>query len=196
MLQTHRDVGLFGIRHRTWMIFLGVLVGVQFLFLLKSGGGGGSDPSQGSLQLFVKSVSTKRVALVMPLHTDQSRVLLKRFASWNDKRFPCQNRREHHMMDLLFYLGPGASQNQAAIDGFLKTEARTCFRKVEVIRAAPQPPGGTESEVIGFGVMLGEVHMIFNTFSRKHSRSIGFLIITRSNPTMTFSFTCHLVFRK
>jgi hypothetical protein len=115
VLATHRDVGLLGVRHRTWMIFLAVLVGVQFVFLLRSGG---PDPMEGTLQSFVKSVSTKRVAIVMPLHNDQSRVLTKRFASWNDKRFPCANRREHHMMDLLFYLGPGASLNQGAIDDF------------------------------------------------------------------------------
>lgn len=149
VLATHRDVGLLGIRHRTWMIFLVVLVFVQFLFLVRSGGG--SDPNEGSLQTFVKRVSTRRVAIVMPLHSDQSRVLTKRFASWNDKRFPCANRREHHMMDLLFYLGPGASVNQGAIDGFIKSEARKCFRKVEVIKAPPLPPGVVEAEVCGRG---------------------------------------------
>jgi hypothetical protein len=144
VLATHRDVGLLGIRHRSWMIVLGVLVFVQFVFLIRSGS---PDPLVGSLQLFVKSVATRRVCIVMPLHSDQTKALSKRFSSWNDKRFPCANKREHHMMDFLFYLGPNANANQVVIDAFMKSEARKCFRNVEIIKAVPLPPGLTESEV-------------------------------------------------
>ena len=81
--------GLFGIRHRTYMIVLLVLLAVQLLYSL---GASSSDPFEGSLETYVKSVRTKRVALIVPLHDDHTKMLAKRFRSWNGKRFPCLNR--------------------------------------------------------------------------------------------------------
>lgn len=64
------------------MIVLLVLVVVQFLFSLTSSGASSNrDPNEGTLDTFVKSVSTKRVALVIPLHDDQTKTLTKRFNS-------------------------------------------------------------------------------------------------------------------
>ena len=51
------------------------------------------------------------------------------------------------MMDLVFYLGPQANSNMGAIEAFIKTEARKCFRKLEIVRAVPMPPGVHEAEV-------------------------------------------------
>lgn len=44
------------------------------------------------------------------------------------------------MMDVLFYMGPGASVNTATIESlFTQTEARKCFRDVKIISAPPAP---------------------------------------------------------
>jgi hypothetical protein len=119
------------------MVFLFALVIVQFLFSLRgSGGASTSNPLEGSLETYVKSVKTKRVALVMPLHRDETKVLKKRFRSWNKKRYPCANKREHHMLDVVFYVGQNAKMNLDTIrTEFEHTEARKCFREVKVVMA-------------------------------------------------------------
>jgi len=153
VLATHRDVGLFGIRHRTYMIVLLVLLAVQLLYSL---GASSSDPFEGSLETYVKSVRTKRVALIVPLHDDHTKMLAKRFRSWNGKRFPCLNRREHHMMDLVFYMGAGAQVNSALIEtDFTNTEARKCFAAIRFVSAPSPPPNSIESE---------EVHSFYRVF--------------------------------
>jgi len=124
---------------------LAVLVVVQFLFSL----GHGKDATEvleGSLETFIKQVSTKRVALVMPLHKDETVMLKKRFEKWNGKRKPCLNGREHHQLDMVFYLGTEAGGNREVIDKyFTETPARACFREVRFI-TLPQHELDRESE--------------------------------------------------
>ena len=105
------------------------------------------DPLEGTLERFVKTVATRRVALVMPLHSDQTALLTKRFRSWSGRRSPCASRREHHRTDLVFYLGPHAKSNVAVIEReFMPSEARRCFRNVVFVHGLPVPVGSSEAE--------------------------------------------------
>ena len=128
------------------MIVLLILVVLQFLGSLGHGSEN-ENPFEGSLETYVRSVKTKRVALIMPLHGDNLKVLHKRFKAWNGKRFPCVNRREHHMMDIIFYMSAEAQVNSALLESeFTQTEARQCFGNIKVVTIPNRPQESPESE--------------------------------------------------